>query len=189
MLKTSSFSLSLSLQFSLCVPLRQNLLVQAGGRKEKERRRRKKKELCVCVCVCVSFMEVAVDPVCLGILSDCLTDNPSHSQCVWQEEVSVNSPSLGAARTGPVKDSHSSRASPGTLYTWVSLEDWRCVLWGVKVCVHRGEEQKKGAQVRMEHAVSHIFTRVSSCRKNIAFYTTADESTSMYWLQLIPSIQ
>lgn len=34
------------------------------------------------LCLCVSFMEVAVDPVCLGVLSDCLTDNPSHSQCV-----------------------------------------------------------------------------------------------------------
>lgn len=32
--------------------------------------------------VCVSFMEVAVDPVCLGVLSDCLTDNPSRSQSV-----------------------------------------------------------------------------------------------------------
>lgn len=62
------------------VPLSENVLVPTRGLKKKKK----------CF-MCVSLVEVAVDPACLGILSDCLTDNPSHSQCVWQEEVSVNS--------------------------------------------------------------------------------------------------
>ncbi len=77
--KNNNEKLQFETHFSLSVPLRENLLVHKGGKNA------------LSVCMCVSFMEVAVAPVCLGVLSDCLTDNPSHSQCVWQEEVSVNS--------------------------------------------------------------------------------------------------
>lgn len=93
-------------------------------------------------CVCLSWRWQSI----LGVLSDCLTDNPSHSQCVWQEEVSVSSLSLSAAHTEPMKESRSFPASPGTTHTQASLEGMKAADWrrlGVFVYVKVWKRERK----------------------------------------------
>lgn len=71
--------------------------------------------------VWASFMEVAVNPARLGLLSDRLTDNLSCSQLLWRGEVSVNtSLRVGAARHGEGQ-SLSSSPSAGTTQVRSSL--------------------------------------------------------------------
>lgn len=71
--------------------------------------------------VWASFMEVAVNPASLGLLSDRLTDNLSCSQLLWRGEVSVNtSLRLRAARLGEGQ-SLSSSPSAGTTQVRSSL--------------------------------------------------------------------